>query len=511
MASWLRWTVLIALTWLALYCYNQYVLHQRDIHEIALNQQANISTSRKETETAVYRNNQTPHGMPLLTGLSIRNGFRLRNGNLRDIWSVVMGQKAKDSRLTFLSQDGTMVCDLDNLSAVFKRLALYFSTNECQKIGIAVPVYTYHGFVSTMACWMHGLTVFTFNKLPRSQYDIDLLIVDEAQLKFALMFNYKRILVVSTDKDKTYDVANVSNWGELGELEMLRDEAFDYSYDPSYDDILPLMDVHDFKCTSYTQQNFVSAVATTIKSLPLGYELGRDRILIGYGDSTINYWPKVLSGLLCGGSVCLGTTKDIIFEDAIITYHPTILCLDADFAEKYTLPKIPQGWIYSLKLHRAMHLLSQGVFSHNASSKDFEDLRLIYIGDQERRSLSSELLTTIRAFCGSRLICERYKSGIIGPVLSTNYYDYRIFTNNSLTNRGTSPLSLETKLCQYKNLDISKRHGELCVRGFTIGKPFGKTELENAIKEGERVGSEGWMPTGIIGKIGIDGCFYEDV
>lgn len=509
MVSWSLAAAAAVVAGIVLLLYNQYALHQKDIHEVALNQQASISPSRKEDETAVYRNNQTPHGLPLLTGLQIRQGFRLRNGNLRDIWSVVMDQKNKEARFSFISANGEIVCDVDNINAVLKRLINYFLSNSCTKIGIAVPVHSFHGFVAVMACWVGGLTAHTFNQLPRTQFDIDLLVVDESQLQYAKMFKYKEILVVSNDGSKTFDGDEACvNWREIGDLETLSDPVFQYKYDPSYDTVLPLIDTHNSQTTSYTQQNFVSSIGAIIRALPMGHELGQERLLIGYEGSTINYWPKVLATLLYGGSVMLGNDKDATFTNAIVGSRPTTLAIDAHFAKKYFLPKTDYGFIQSLKLSRVMNLLSQGVFSLGASLPGYDGLRLIYIGD-EGKGLSSEELTTIRALYGCRVISERFKVGTIGSVLSTNFFDYRIFGNKRLMNRGTSPLSLEAKLFRFKDYDISKRHGELCIRGFTIGKPDGETELQKAIAAGERVGSEGWMPTGIIGKFGADGCFYE--
>lgn len=499
----------------SIFLYNQYVFHQRDIHEIALNQQSNIGQSRQEDETAVYRNNLVPIGMPLATGLSIRQGFRLRNGNLRDIWSVVMTQKNHDARLRFISaDDDELVCDIDHLNGIFKRLVEYFESIDCKRIGIAVPVYTFHGFVTTMACWSHGLTAYTFNRLPRTQCDVDVLIVDESQLRFAEMFQYKKIIVVSKDQSVQYPGQDVVNWSSIGDLDSVRDDSYEYKYDPSYDNVIPLVDTHNFQSFSYTHQNFVSSIASIIRTLPLGQEFGRENLLIGYEDSTINYWPKILAILLYGGSVVIGSTSNKSFNTAIETHNPTILSVDSTFANKYfsSIVTKSESTFQAWKLHRAIHLLSQGVFSKNSSLKEYSNLRIVYIGSTSPDSeLSSLQLTTMRALLGCRVICERFLEGTIGAILSTNFYDYRVFSNDRLINRGTGSLSLELKLYKSGTYDISKRHGELCIHGFTIGRPVNQQDLALAIERGEKVGSEGWMPTRIIGKFGSDGCFYEDV
>ncbi|CDR36766.1 CYFA0S01e04280g1_1 [Cyberlindnera fabianii] len=497
--------------------YTRYYLEwRRDIHELALNQQASISGSRKEDETAVYRSNQTPHGMPLMTGLQIRQSFRLRNGNLRDIWSVVMSQKHKTGRFMFLDQGRKVSCDVDNTNAVFKRLVQFFTHNDCYTVGVAVPVNTYHGFVATMACWTHGLTVHTFNQLPRTQpEDVEVLIISEPQLKHALSFNYKKIIVVSSSEHKVFsDNGTILNWTELGDLNGLSDPVYEYKYDPKYDEGTPLIDTHNFVTTSYTHQNFVSSVASIVKSLPLGHEFtDNERLLIGYSGSTLNYWPKIFAILLFGGSVIIGSSTDPSFGDAIQACSPTILAIDPEGAKRQLLIEEKRGWIGALREHRARHLLSEGIFTDGAMLPRFKSLKIVFIGDDgssRSNRLSSQDMMKMRILCGARVIGERFVPGVIGSVISTNYYDYRVFSNDKLVNRGACSQSLEIKLFRYRDLHIEKRHGELCIRGFTIGKPVGTQQLERAIISGERVGSEGWMPTGVIGKFGVDGCFYED-
>lgn len=498
---------------IASFGYSKFLDSQKDIHELALSEQSNISSTRKSDETAIYRNNQTPQGLPLLTGLQIRNGFKLRNGNLRDIWSVVMGQKNVNS-VTFINNGQEIKADAYNLNAIFEKLNTFFTDNRIETIGIGVPLYSYHGFILSLTCFFNGLTAHHFNHLPRSKPEVDILIVQENNLADALKLGVRLILVVSDDGSKTFSQGNVINWSELGDLSQLSNGNYNYTYDPIYDQGVPFKDTYNFSTTTYSHQNFVSSIASVARSLPLGHEINnRDTLLIGYEDSSVKYWSKIFSVLLFGGSIVLGSSSEPIFNESLIKrYQPTILGLDSSAAKRFFLKKQDNGTIHSFLLHRVDYLLSRGIFSDMAALPEYKSLRLIYIDQQNKtnQNVSSAELNQIRSLSGARIICERFLPGIIGSALNTNFFDYRVFTNSKLKNCGTSSLSLEIKLFKYKDLNIEKRQGELCVRGFIIGRPNDQQDLESAIQKGEKVGSEGWMPTGVIGKFGVDGCFYED-
>lgn len=62
-----------------------------DVHPMLLARQAVPSSVRNEGESPVYRSQAAPHGMPLNTGLNVKDPgaskwSRGRNGDLRDVW-----------------------------------------------------------------------------------------------------------------------------------------------------------------------------------------------------------------------------------------------------------------------------------------------------------------------------------------------------------------------------------------------------------------------------------------
>jgi hypothetical protein len=71
-----------------------------------LARQAVPSTVRNEGESAVYRSQAAPHGMPLNSGLNVKDTgvskwSRGRDGDLRDIWRKVVegGENGAKGRL----------------------------------------------------------------------------------------------------------------------------------------------------------------------------------------------------------------------------------------------------------------------------------------------------------------------------------------------------------------------------------------------------------------------------
>lgn len=83
-------TALVTLL-IALVTYRITSSREPDVHPLLLARQAGASAVRNEGESAVYRNQATPHSMPLNSGLDVKapgasRWARGRNGDLRDVW-----------------------------------------------------------------------------------------------------------------------------------------------------------------------------------------------------------------------------------------------------------------------------------------------------------------------------------------------------------------------------------------------------------------------------------------
>lgn len=469
-------------------CYDKYLKSQRDIHELALQEQSNISVSRKSDETAIYRNNLIPHEMPLVTGLQIRQGFKLRDGNIRDIWSVGMNHKTS----TFQFTDENIKLSIFQLNSSIKQLNEIFKQKQVKVVGSCIPCGSIEGFITGMTCFTNGLTFYSFDGIPRFKPEVDIMIIKKSQLNFIKPLGLN-LFIIEDDWSINYDKS---------------DPNFEYKYQNSYDQGIPLINSIGNKSYSFTHQNFVSATSSLVKAIPLGHEFNsKDLLLVHKFNNQIHFWSKIFAIILFGGSIISNNSNELLIQEL----KPTIVLINTETA-KHLLNRITSklSIFQNLKISRSQQLLSDGIFSYNSQLSGFKHLRLMYITTYAKfdDTISSLNLTLLRSLTGSRIINERILNQLSGPLTSTNFYDYRVFSNN-IVNRGTSSLSLEMKLFKKDGLDIEKKKGELCIRGFIVGRPTDQKELENAINEGERVGSEGWMPTGITGTFGRDGCLYE--
>ena len=76
---------------LAVVSYRVISTRDPDVHPMLLARQAVPSSVRNEGESPIYRSQAAPHGMPLNTGLNVKDTgaskwSRGRDGDLRDIW-----------------------------------------------------------------------------------------------------------------------------------------------------------------------------------------------------------------------------------------------------------------------------------------------------------------------------------------------------------------------------------------------------------------------------------------
>ena len=111
--QWNLYTTTLATIFVVLVSYRVISIRDPDVHPMLLARQAVPSTVRNEGESAVYRSQAAPHGMPLNSGLNVKDPgaskwSRGRDGDLRDVWrKVVEGGEngAKGRLLTVLGSE----------------------------------------------------------------------------------------------------------------------------------------------------------------------------------------------------------------------------------------------------------------------------------------------------------------------------------------------------------------------------------------------------------------------
>lgn len=99
-----------------LVAYKAMTIRESDVHPMLLARQSLPSSVRNEGQSAIYRSQASPHGVPLNSGLSIKDSdapkwARGRDGDLRDLWRRVVSGKegvGKGGLLTVLGSENVI-------------------------------------------------------------------------------------------------------------------------------------------------------------------------------------------------------------------------------------------------------------------------------------------------------------------------------------------------------------------------------------------------------------------
>ena len=150
LSGWNGVTTLIFLMILITLVYPVIFSTEPDTHPLLLSRQSTASDVRQHGESAIYRSNETPHGMPLRSGLNIKeksaaawsNG---KDGDLRDIWNAKaqdMPSNEQEKPVVFLTVLGTELQvehKMDALSNEISVLGTHFRQYEGNRVAIYLP------------------------------------------------------------------------------------------------------------------------------------------------------------------------------------------------------------------------------------------------------------------------------------------------------------------------------------------------------------------------------------
>lgn len=548
----LKWvaTVIIGLlgaNWL----FNTFYLDmKRDFTSVALNQQSNIASVRKENETAYYRNFLVPLGFPLITGLGLSLKYKIRNGNFGDVWKAIM-ELSKTNSIEFTNDSNHL--SLAKINGMAQHLQETILSKDVGNVGIVISPSSLEGFVISIAsmigsvkssCRPHFLS-----SVPRERLEgLDVLVIDSWN-SFRMLNGSERwykLVIVCASLEAGEVPENVKSWQEIikGHQE---NEHFDYDppEDNSDDSKVFAYTTSPYNVTtSFTQGCLVSGIGSFVQGFPAGHELSEKDTLtvsdrLGKSGLAFHFWHKAFAVLLHGGSLSFQDKKSLTLS---ALNNTTLLFIEPD--ELLSILKeidIKKSSILSrIGFALATVLLSEGVFTKigQCSSRSIDRLRCVFLAELIRdtqliasfpkkipkmkqqsllKSFTTETLNFMRAHLGARVVVELYCPFIVmGPVCQTNFYDYRVLpasVDSKFICCGPLATSLEGKMVQTgqnPELDITKRQGMLCIRGFTIGKPVEPNRLERAMALSDDFGGgEGWMPlVGVFGLWGQDGCLY---
>jgi hypothetical protein len=129
--EWDIYSTAIAAVLLSCSAYQVWTSRDPDAHPMLLARQAQASPVRQEGESAVFRSHSAPHGVPLNSGLNIKDPgdskwARGREGDLRDVWRrVVTGAVDREGKET--GEIGRLLTVLGTKQIVEHNLGTYHS------------------------------------------------------------------------------------------------------------------------------------------------------------------------------------------------------------------------------------------------------------------------------------------------------------------------------------------------------------------------------------------------
>ncbi|KAL7625374.1 hypothetical protein AAE478_004591 [Parahypoxylon ruwenzoriense] len=169
LSQWNGYSTAIATLFVLIITYSIMNRVDPDIHPMLLARQASGSSVRQEGESPVYRGNSAPHGMPLNSGLNVKDPSASkwaqgRDGDLRDIWRrAVSGTPEEDGPtgrgriLTVLGSEKVLEHDLNDITRQINLIGRHIASQGGSKVAIYLPNSV--EFIATLfACSFYNLT-----------------------------------------------------------------------------------------------------------------------------------------------------------------------------------------------------------------------------------------------------------------------------------------------------------------------------------------------------------------
>ncbi|KAK0739772.1 hypothetical protein B0T21DRAFT_382730 [Apiosordaria backusii] len=525
--QWNIWTSLIVTLFAGFITYQISTRQDPDIHPFLLARQSQASPVRQPGESSVYRPQAAPHGLPLHTGLNVKDPgankwARGRDGDLRDIWrQTIAGVQEGDDKgakgriLTVEGTENVKEHDLDALTRQINLIGQHILDQGGNRVAIYLPN-SVELIVTLFACAFYNLTaiILPFNQpddavismLRRSAADT--VVTAPGSFSFDIVVkNYPslRQLVWVVDEGSKHMDWNEVPQGTGGKVNVAtwQDIINDFPADagkalPPLENQPEPKDITIFwqqasgqqeEMVKFTPGNIVSAIAAQLTAIPTARRLSPSDLFLP-ADSLANSHTLVLTltALFSNSSVAFNssapsaTSLSTILSSpavsptviaatpsALLTTHKEI----SSSLKKSTIGK-DLHWLLSRSLVETGAFPSGG-FLTNYYNQAFrpkfpggKKLRLIYTAEKiggggTTARLTGEQLNDLRLYTGARVAYALTAAKVAGAVSQTNVYDYR-----GGEHFGPPVASVEVVLRDIKgrveNSD-ERSQGEIVVRG----------------------------------------------
>ncbi|ATZ57787.1 hypothetical protein BCIN_15g03200 [Botrytis cinerea B05.10] len=525
LSDWDLYSTLIVTVLIGFFAYTVITSRDPDSHPMLLARQSQASPVRQEGQSAVFRNHASPHGIPLNSGLNVKDPGDSkwapgRNGDLRDIWrKAVTGAVDREGKATgdigslmsIYGSDKLVTHKLADVTRQINLIGQHIKQNGGTNVAIYLPN-SIEYVVTLFACAFYDLSaiLLPYDESPESL--IELIQKSKADTVIAAVGSFpfdtvtksypalQQMIWVVDDGSKHMDwnevptgtggAVNVSTWQEI-----LQDQ------DAQAGSELPVSDKNveepkkvvafwpNGELVEYTQSVLVAGVSGQLSSIPAVQRITSKDLFLS-AEPLSKMYPLILtlSALYSNSSVAL-TSVAIKDPDLVLATKgtsPTIVV-----ASSTTLAKLHAETKDNLTspLYQVVHwfqtrsLVQNGVMPLATVFSRMYDhlrpiigtspgkLRLIYVSEPVNAPstpLSAEILSDLRIYTGSRIVYALTASKVAGAVSQTGIYDYRVDDgSDKYSHFGAPPPSVEIFLKDTKEYQTSDTFsvGQIIVRG----------------------------------------------
>ncbi|KAG6124910.1 hypothetical protein E4U12_007808 [Claviceps purpurea] len=521
-SQWNAYSTALATALVLIITYRIMSATEPDIHPLLLARQSIPSAVRHEGESAIYRSQSAPHGMPLNAGLNIKDAgvpkfSRGRDGDLRDIWrkAATGGDTGATGRLlTVLGSENVIEHKIADINRQINIIGRYLKGQGSIKVAIYLPN-SIELLITLFACSFYpNLTtvILPFNVTEPELINIlrrsavDTVVTASGSFPFDSVVKayslIRQLIWVVDDGSRHMDwndipegtggSVNVTTWQDL--VNETPDSTLT-ELPPVDKDQVP-QDIVTFwqdkasnigEMVRFSQANLASAVSSQLVAIPSRERLTQtDLFLPADPLSNIHTLILTLAALFSNASVALNSVAGQSADLALATQgvSPTVVVASPAAllrSHEESIRKLSSGLAKLSHTLSTKALTQRGVHAASNALSGFAagarlrvgttpgKLRLVYTAERigaHTPLLSCQVLSDLRVLSGARIIYALSAARVAGSVTQTAVFDYRVSADVE-THFGAPTTSVEIYM---KDLGSHKTtddvvEGEIIVRG----------------------------------------------
>ncbi|KAG6265047.1 hypothetical protein E4U47_006574 [Claviceps purpurea] len=521
-SQWNAYSTALATALVLIITYRIMSATEPDIHPLLLARQSIPSAVRHEGESAIYRSQSAPHGMPLNAGLNIKDAgvpkfSRGRDGDLRDIWrkAATGGDTGATGRLlTVLGSENVIEHKIADINRQINIIGRYLKGQGSIKVAIYLPN-SIELLITLFACSFYpNLTtvILPFNVTEPELINIlrrsavDTVVTASGSFPFDSVVKayslIRQLIWVVDDGSRHMDwndipegtggSVNVTTWQDL--VNETPDSTLT-ELPPVDKDQVP-QDIVTFwqdkasnigEMVRFSQANLASAVSSQLVAIPSRERLTQTDLFLPVDPlSNIHTLTLTLAALFSNASVALNSVAGQSADLALATQgvSPTVVVASPAAllrSHEESIRKLSNGLAKLSHTLSTKTLTQRGVHAASNALSGFAagarlrvgttpgKLRLVYTAERigaHTPLLSCQVLSDLRVLSGARIIYALSAARVAGSVTQTAVFDYRVSADVE-THFGAPTTSVEIYM---KDLGSHKTtddvvEGEIIVRG----------------------------------------------